>query len=113
MNKKQLRQHKISKVIETNGAGITITGIYEALFSVGYSNLSRKTVERDICEMIEQGTIIQLQENPLKVIHGPNRTRTMTLSLNDIEIILASLQMMNDQESFRIIDTINSQVKNI
>ena len=68
------------------GAGPqTISQIYESYLRAFPDGISRKTIQRDILEMIEGGEIKQTQERPISLIliHKKN----YTLEFEEVELL--------------------------
>jgi len=95
MKTKLIRQNTIKDIIKKKQCPLSITDVYLELslqLSLQSDNdISRKTVSRDIIELIESGDLIQTQDAPLLVELAPNSNIVINLQDKEIEVILQAL----------------------
>ena len=100
MNTKNQRLRKIKSFLRMQSEPVTVTEIHEALSLRMNLDISRKTVERDIMEMVENQLVLAFVGVPSKFTL--NKTAEIELSLK-VEEIQAILKLMEreDGELFR------------
>lgn len=111
MNKKMRRQNRIREIIRREKMALTVSEIFSLLAISIEGDISRKTVERDIDEMIARREIKQAGEAPLRLIQGEVRVRAYLLSDEEVDLIVESIQIMNGPDRVPIIKSIITKME--
>ena len=91
MNAKQLRIKKIKTFLRLQSGPQTITEVYEALVKRLGEEVSRKTIERDLDELIETRVVSLMPGIPARFTLVSGLEIELTLSLKELEHILTLL----------------------
>lgn len=76
-------------------SSVSITEIYEAIRRLG-DKISRKTIERDMGELIENGTVLQSEGVPIKFIVKPSAEIELALRVDELKLIIDLLADNSD-----------------
>lgn len=106
MDKKTRRQNRIRELIKRESRPLTVTELYRMLVIQVEGDLSRKTVERDVDEMISRREIKQASEAPLRLVIGDVRVRTYLLSDEEVKFIVESIKIINGIDCSPIVASI-------
>lgn len=111
MVKKNFRQQKIKECMRKLDRIVTITEIYEWIFKTCHIDVTRKTIQRDMDELIERKEVLQREGCPLRFSLIETKTYQIELTLVEVDEVLASLtnkpaiqekilSQVNEEESF-------------
>ena len=90
MKTKQERQKSIKSFLMRQTSPVSITDVYEALIRSG-DRISRKTIERDMGELIEAGSVMQKEGVPIKFVIKASAEIELILSIEELKEIIAIL----------------------
>lgn len=92
MNIKNDRINKIKSFLRMQTSPMTVTEIHEALSKRFHLDVSRKTIERDMVQMIEMGCLTITPGVPAKyTLNKPNEVEVV-LKLEKIRLILGLIK---------------------
>lgn len=91
MRTKELRFKKIRECMRLKKRELTISEIHEWIMKVAGMNISRKTIQRDMDELIESRIVIQKEGMPITFSLISEKSYSLELELHEIDIILESL----------------------
>ena len=91
MNAKLNRLKKIRSYLRTQSSPQTITEVFEALVKRLGEDISRKTIERDMDELIEARAVVLMPGLPSRFQLAETDQIELTLSAEEIRTILALL----------------------
>lgn len=91
MSTKAHRLQKIKECMRMRGDDLTITEIYESIVKSYHIDVSRKTIQRDMEELIEKKIVRQKEGSPLKFTLIQNKSYNIKLTINEIDEILEIL----------------------
>jgi predicted DNA-binding transcriptional regulator YafY len=92
MNAKLQRHKKIRSFLRSQSSPQTITEVYEALVNRLGQDVSRKTVERDIDELIESRIVILMPGLPTRYQLAACEELEIILTVQEIGEILSKLE---------------------
>ena len=93
------RLSKIKSFLRVQSVSVTVTEIHDALSKRMHLEVSRKTIERDMIEMVEMKSVSVISGIPSKyTLNKPNEIE-ITLTIEEIDEIL---RMINDQSKLYI-----------
>lgn len=96
MRSKELRLLKIRGYMRSVDGGSTISKIHNWIQCNTQMKITRKTIERDIYEMIERKEIIQKEGYPIRFHFISNRIYQIELTLEEINSVLELLTDRSD-----------------
>ena len=88
---KEPRLELILKVLRDETEALTLSEIHEKMKLITNLEISRKTIQRDIFEMIQRGIIIQSSIRPLKVCLWGQFGAIINLSHEEITYLIVVL----------------------
>ncbi len=91
MSKKIIRQHKIKECMRKLDRLVTVTEIYEHIYKASHIDVTRKTIQRDMEELIERKEVLQQEGCPLRFSLIESKTYQIELTLKEIDEVLESL----------------------
>lgn len=94
-NNRDERLELIIKYLTVAQNGISITDVHKRLVEEHHLNVSRKTIERDITEIVRKGFFILDSKSPMTVYRGEIRECIMHLTNEDITYLLVVLPEKN------------------
>lgn len=92
MNKKMARFLKIKDFLRKKGKEMTVTEICEHISEQAGAKISRKTIQRDMDELVNSHQVIQINKFPLHFKIKEKRLCKIQLSQDEINTILKSLK---------------------
>jgi hypothetical protein len=95
MNKRIERIGKIKNFLRFQTGGVTVSEIHEALVKRMSLDISRKTIERDVIEMVEEGLVSLQPGMPMRYQLITPAIVEVALKVEEITLILELL----DQDS--------------
>jgi len=90
-NQRETRLEVILEILRAATEALSLTEIYEKMKDISSLDISRKTIERDIHEMIKKGIILQCSLNPIKVSPWGQFGAVMHLSHEEITYLIVVL----------------------
>jgi predicted transcriptional regulator len=96
MNIKDSRLTKIKNFLRYQSSPSTVTEIHEALNKRLNLDISRKTVERHIIELTEQGVVACQRGVPSKYFLTKPSEVEVVLQISEINVILEKLDITSD-----------------
>lgn len=91
MSIKNERIRKIKNFLRLQSGPMTVTEIHEALSKRMHLDISRKTIERDMIEMLEAKTVSVISGVPSKYILDKPNEIEICLKVGEIDLILKYL----------------------
>ena len=88
MNIKNDRINKIKSLLRMQASPVTVTEIHEALSKRMHLDVSRKTIERDMIEMMELKTVSVISGVPSKYSLNKPTDIELVLKVEEIRILL-------------------------
>lgn len=92
MSIKNDRIHKIKSFLRMQSGPVTVTEIHEALSKRMHLDISRKTIERDMIEMVETKVVTVISGVPSKFTLNKPTDIELVLKVEEIQIILKHLE---------------------
>ena len=83
MKNKLERHKKIKRVLRSLAGHATISQVYEVMTLQG-DKISRKTIERDMFELVENKVVSQIEGNPIKFLILDDYEVEITLTLQEL-----------------------------
>lgn len=88
---KQVRTEAILNIIMGATAPISISEIFQKLLDSGTSGFSRKTIERDVADLLKKHVVYASSKNPLTVSFGRIYGTMMRLTHEEITYLIVIL----------------------
>lgn len=92
MSTKNHRLKKIKSFLRMQSEPVTVTEIHEALSLRMNLDISRKTVERDIIEMVDNQLVLASQGIPSKYTLNKTTEIELSLKIEEIQSILSLME---------------------
>jgi predicted DNA-binding transcriptional regulator YafY len=96
MNKRVERLRKIRNFLRLQSGGVTVSEIHEAMVKRMDLDISRKTIERDIIEMVEDGCLGLLSGLPSRYQLIKPVEVELTLKVEEINLLLELLDQNSE-----------------
>jgi hypothetical protein len=90
-HQKQARTEAIINIITDSSGAISISEIFQKLSASGLSGFSRKTIERDVADLIKKHVLYESSKNPLTVSFGRIYGTMMHLTHEEITYLIVIL----------------------
>ncbi len=91
MNSKDKRFKKIKAYLRQQSSAVSVTEIHDAMTKRIHLDISRKTIERDTLEMVENGELTIERVGPNKFLLNKPFEVDLKLRVDDIKLILQKL----------------------
>ena len=92
MNSKDERISKIKTFLRMQSASVTVTEIHEALTKRMGLRVSRKTIERDMAELVDRSNVAFIHGVPAKFVLNKTDEITIRLKPEELKYILDRLE---------------------
>jgi len=94
MSDKIKRHAQLKEIMRKSNGPMSISEVYSIFERCLGSDISRKTIHRDIMELIENGDIKQSQERPIKLVLIPKKNYTIEFEEAELVTLKTILDSM-------------------
>jgi predicted DNA-binding transcriptional regulator YafY len=96
MSKKKDRLSKIKNFLRRQSVAVTISEIHDALSKRMHLEVSRKTIERDVKDLVDQASLIEIIGVPSRFLISKDTEIDVRLKCDEVRTILSFLDPLSD-----------------